>query len=83
MSTKKVVVGVLAGLAAGAALGILFAPEKGSRTRRTILRKGEDLYDTLNDKIDERFDDLLDSLNRKTKKEKGQSENKSDQSVTA
>lgn len=82
MSTKKVVVGVLAGLAAGAALGILFAPEKGSRTRRTILRKGEDLYDTLNDKIDERFDDLLDAVNGKMRIGKRQSENKSEESTT-
>lgn len=37
MSSGKVVLGMLAGLAAGAVLGILFAPEKGSKTRRKIL----------------------------------------------
>ncbi|MCL4481924.1 MAG: YtxH domain-containing protein, partial [Bacteroidetes bacterium] len=41
MNTGKVLLGVLAGVAAGALIGILFAPAKGSRTRRRILKKGE------------------------------------------
>ena len=36
MSTGKVMLGILAGLAAGEALGILFAPDKGSETRKKI-----------------------------------------------
>ena len=32
MKSGKVVVGVLFGLAAGALMGILFAPDKGTRT---------------------------------------------------
>jgi len=42
MSSGKVLLGVLAGVAAGAFLGILFAPEKGSNTRKNISKKGED-----------------------------------------
>lgn len=55
MSSGKVLIGLVAGVAAGAALGILFAPEKGSMTRKQICKKGEDLYDDLKTK----FDDLL------------------------
>ena len=53
MDTGKVLLGVLAGIAAGATLGILFAPEKGSKTRKQILSKGEDYADALKEKFDE------------------------------
>lgn len=39
MSTGKLVSGLLAGLAVGSILGILFAPEKGSETRNKISDK--------------------------------------------
>jgi len=42
MATGKVLLGVLAGVAAGTALGVLFAPEKGSETRRRLMRKGNE-----------------------------------------
>lgn len=47
MKNSDVVVGVLGGLAVGALLGILFAPDKGSNTRRKIAQKGNDLKDNL------------------------------------
>ena len=40
MSTGKIVVGVLAGVAVGALLGVLFAPDKGSETRKKISKGG-------------------------------------------
>jgi gas vesicle protein len=40
MKTKNTLVGILSGMAAGALLGILFAPDKGSNTRKKIKRKG-------------------------------------------
>jgi len=47
MKNSDVVVGVLGGLAVGAILGILFAPDKGSNTRIKIAEKGTDLKDNL------------------------------------
>jgi len=52
MESGKVVLGVLAGVAIGAVLGILFAPEKGSVTRDQILSKGDDLTDDLTRRVD-------------------------------
>lgn len=53
MKSGKVLLGVLAGVAAGAILGILFAPDKGTNTRKKILSKGEDYADGLKEKFDE------------------------------
>ena len=61
MESGKVILGFLGGIAAGALLGILFAPEKGTRTRRKIINKGQDCVDDLKDK----FDDLLASVTEK------------------
>ena len=47
MKNSDVVVGILGGLAVGAILGVLFAPDKGSNTRRKIAEKGTDLKDNL------------------------------------
>jgi gas vesicle protein len=61
MDTGKAALGVIAGIAAGALLGILFAPAKGSVTRRRILHKGEEYVDDLKEK----FEDLLESVTEK------------------
>lgn len=47
MSTKKVLLGVLAGAATGAAIGLLFAPDKGRSTRRKIVDKGEGILSNI------------------------------------
>lgn len=64
MSTGKVVLGVIAGLAAGSILGVLFAPEKGSTTRRNIRRKGEDEIDALKDKFSEFVDNVSEKFDK-------------------
>lgn len=44
---SKILVGFLAGAAVGALAGILFAPDKGSDTRKKIVDKTGDLSDSL------------------------------------
>lgn len=70
MNTFKIILGVLAGMTAGALLGILFAPEKGSRLRKRIIRTGEDLKDSIAEKMDEKFEDVAGAVKQKMKKAK-------------
>lgn len=56
----KIVTALLAGLAAGAVLGVLFAPEKGSETREKINDSLADLGDALKERAEEQFDQLND-----------------------
>lgn len=55
MKTTKVFLGLLAGFATGALTGFLFAPEKGSKTRKALLEKGENYNDALKEKFDGLF----------------------------
>ncbi len=71
MKTDKVVLGILGGIAAGAMLGILFAPDKGTKTRRKIMDKGNDYADDLKDK----FDTVLGTITKKYEKIWQQGEN--------
>ncbi len=66
MSVEKIVLGVLAGAATGALLGVLFAPARGAVTRRSIVRKGERQMDDLKDK----FNDFVDNITEKFEKVK-------------
>jgi len=66
MSTGKVLLGVVAGLATGALLGILFAPAKGSDTRKKIAQKTGDAKDAVKDK----FNEFIDSVSEKFSKVK-------------
>ena len=61
MSSGKVLLGILAGVAVGATLGILFAPDKGSSTRKKISQKSDDYASGL----EEKFNEFIDSITQK------------------
>lgn len=68
MKANNVLLGFIGGIAAGTVLGILFAPDKGSETRKKITSKGNDLKDELKLKIDNlssKFSKQVDSAQEK------------------
>ncbi|MBK5285127.1 MAG: YtxH domain-containing protein [Bacteroidia bacterium] len=62
MSTGKVLFGVMAGLAIGVTLGILYAPDKGSETRKKISKKGGEFADEWGGGINEFVDSSKERL---------------------
>ena len=66
MSKKKGLGKLFAGVAIGAGLGVLFAPKKGSETRKDLMNKFEELklkakdidIDEVRDNIDEKIENL-------------------------
>ena len=61
MSSGKVVLGLLAGVAEGAIAGLLFAPAKGTDTRKKIAKKGKNYEKKLKGKLN----DQLENANKK------------------
>jgi len=61
MNTGKFATAVLLGVAAGAILGVLFAPDKGSETRKKVSEKSNDFADSLKDK----FNNFIDAIANK------------------
>lgn len=58
MKQGKTILGVLAGLAAGALLGVLFAPRKGKETRQKIADEAKDAFGKMKDKMNNAENDF-------------------------
>jgi gas vesicle protein len=71
-STKFILAG-LAGLAAGIAIGVLFAPEKGSKTRKKLKKKMQGIAENLGDEYPENLG-FLKSLFRKKEEDLAEEE---------
>ena len=56
----KLVSALLLGAAVGSLIGILFAPDKGSETRKKISSKGNELTDA----VKEKFDAIVDKFKK-------------------
>jgi len=59
-TTGKILTAFAVGAAAGAILGILFAPDKGSETRNKIGEQGKKFADSIKEKFNKTKEDLND-----------------------
>ncbi|CAH0336407.1 hypothetical protein FVB9288_02100 [Flavobacterium sp. CECT 9288] len=69
MKNSDVALGILAGLAVGTVIGILFAPAKGSETRKKIADNGSDLKNLITDsssQLGEKISQTMDTLKSET-----------------
>ncbi len=59
-STSKIILATLAGVAAGAAIGLLMAPDKGTETRRRLAEGSSDLWDSMKNQFSGMVDTMKD-----------------------
>ena len=80
MNNSKALLGFLAGVAIGSALGILLAPDKGSETRRKLREKGSDISDSVKDTFNDvkgQFTDMVDGVKDNFSKMRGEAKSAS------
>ncbi len=75
---SKVLLGLLAGAAIGAIAGILFAPDKGSETRKKIAKNTNEFGENLKDS----FNDFVDSVKEKYRHAKSEVEDVAEKAAT-
>lgn len=68
MNKGKMLIGIFSGLITGAVIGVLFAPYKGSVTRRKIIKRSDDYTDAAKEKLNEYVEIINDEF-LKVKKE--------------
>lgn len=68
MKTNKTILGVMGGLAIGTVIGVLFAPDKGSKTRKKIVDKSTDATDQLKSQFEKAVNTVSDKYNSLIKK---------------
>jgi gas vesicle protein len=64
MNTGKTVLGILAGIGLGALIGIVFAPQKGSKTRRKMVKKGERYLEDMKNQFDDFLSDAAERIDK-------------------
>ncbi len=57
-NTGKVIGALLLGAVVGGVLGVLFAPDKGSETRKKLCIKSDELSDTVREKLQAFLDEI-------------------------
>lgn len=62
-NTAKIIGAALLGAAIGGLIGVLFAPDKGSKTRKRLMNKGHELTDSMKQK----FSDLMADMKENAK----------------
>lgn len=61
MKTRNTILGLIAGVTVGAAIGVLLAPDKGEKTRKKIISKSKETKD----KLKEGFEEFLNTVSDK------------------
>lgn len=63
-NVTKILIAAAAGLAAGIALGMLFAPDKGTETRKKVRKFVDDMADNLGETFEEKIGPFMEAFRK-------------------